>query len=247
MTRIGMVVVAGAMLLATGVVAQDDPATTFGIYYRCNQALEAQADEVVQSTLGPIAQRHLDSGALTNWIWLTHRQGGEWRRVFVTIGTDLGSMMETRAQIEQEFIEGHPAEAAQLNSACPSHDDYIWQSVSASAAAGTNTVGTASISTYHVCDRSREGRADEIFVQVLAPLYQKHQDMGHLASWTFSSHRMGGIFRRLETFSGADHVTLLNMQDAIYNEAAETNPLPMQEFNQICSSHTDYMWESATQ
>lgn len=31
------------MLPATGVVAQDELATTFGIYYRCNQALEAEA------------------------------------------------------------------------------------------------------------------------------------------------------------------------------------------------------------
>lgn len=247
MTRIAIVGAASWMLLATGAAAQDDLATTFGIYYRCNQALEAQADEVVNGTLGPIAQRYVDSGALTNWIWLAHRQGGEWRRVFVTIGSDLGSMMATREEIEQEFLEGHPDEASALNTACPSHDDYIWEGVAASAGAGTNTAGTASISAYHACDRSREARADEIFTQVVAPLYERHRGMGHIASWTYSSHRMGGIFRRLETFSGADHVTLLNMQDAIYNEAIETDALAMQEFNEICSWHTDYMWENATQ
>lgn len=247
MTKIGIGGVACWMLLATTAAAQDGNPVTFGIYYRCNQALEAQADEIVRNTLGPIAQRHVDSGELTTWTWLTHRQGGEWRRLFATIGTDLATQMETRAEIEQEFLDGHPDEAATLNAACPSHDDYIWTGVASSGPAGPNVAGPASISTYHACDRSRETRADGIFNEVLAPLYQKHMDMGHIASWTYYAHRMGGIFRRLETFSGADHMTLLNMQDAIYNEAIATNPLAMQEFNEICSWHTDYMWENAMQ
>jgi hypothetical protein len=247
MTRVSLIVAAGSIVLATPASAQSDSQIVFGIYYRCSQALESRADEVVRGTLGPIAQRHVDSGALTSWNWLAHAQGGEWRRVFVTIGTDLGTQMETRAQIEQEFLERHSDEAAALTSACPSHDDYIWTGVATSGPAATNVAGPASISAYHVCDRSRETRADEIFTQVLAPLYKKHQDMGHIATWNFSAHRMGGMFRRLETFSGADHMTLLNMQDAIFNEAIQTNPLAMQELNQICSWHTDYMWESATQ
>jgi hypothetical protein len=51
----------------------------------------------------------------------------------------------------------------------------------------------------------------------------------------------------LETFSGADHMTLLNMQAAILGEANENNAVAMQEFNQICNSHVDYMWNNATQ
>jgi hypothetical protein len=72
-------------------------------------------------------------------------------------------------------------------------------------------------------------------------------DMGHLSSWGFYAHRSGGRFRRLETFSGADHMTLLNMQAAILGEANENNAVAMQEFNQICNSHVDYMWNNATQ
>ena len=81
----------------------------------------------------------------------------------------------------------------------------------------------------------------------MAPLYQKHMDMGHLASWGFYSHRFGGIFRRLETMSGPDHKTLLQMQNAINGEAIETNALAFNEFRQICSWHSDYMWNNATQ
>ena len=247
MIRVGLIVAAASVVLTTAALAQDDNQIVFGIYYRCSQALESQADEVVRTTLGPIAQRHVDSGALTSWNWLAHAQGGEWRRVFVTIGTDLETQMATRAQIEAEFLDRNPDAAAALSTACPSHDDYIWTAVATSGPAVDNVAGPASISAYHVCDRSRETRADEIFTQVLAPLYRKHQEMGHITTWNFSAHRMGGMFRRLETFSGADHMTLLNMQDAIYNEATATNALAMQELNQICSWHTDYMWESAAQ
>ena len=70
--------------------------------------------------------------------------------------------------------------------------------------------------------------------------------LGHLASWGFYSHRSGGRFRRLETMSGADHMTLLNMQTAIYQEAQETDPFAFREFREICNSHTDYMWNNTT-
>ena len=96
-----------------------------------------------------------------------------------------------------------------------------------------------------MCDRSREGRADEIFSEILAPLYQKHMDLGHLSSYGFYAHRVGGVFRRLETVSGADHVTVLNMQGAVYNEAFQNNPLAMNEFSDICRTHTDYLWSNA--
>ncbi len=216
MKRIGFAIAGGMILLASTAVAQDANPIVFGIYYRCNQAQEAVADEVVQNTLGPIAQKHVDAGDLTGWAWFTHSQGGAWRRIFVTIGTDLGVM------------------------------DYIWTGVSNSTP-DPDLIGPATLSAYHSCERSREGRADEIFEEVLAPLYQKHMDLGHVASWGFYAHRLGGIFRRLETFSGADHTTLLNMQNAIYQEASETNALAMQEFNQICGWHTDYMWDNTTQ
>ncbi len=107
-----------------------------------------------------------------------------------------------------------------------------------------DALGTASISTYHLCDRADEARAAQIFTDVLAPLYQKHMGMGHISSWGWFGHRSGGVFRRLETFSGADHTTLLNMQGAIYGEA---DPVAMQELFEICQTHTDYTWQNITE
>ena len=247
MQKIGVALAVGMMLLASSAVAQDANPLVFGMYYRCNQAREAQADDVVWNVLGPIAQKHVDAGDLSAWGWLSHRQGGAWRKGFFTVGTDRDVMMDVRGQIFQEFLGEHTEAAAEMNTACPSHDDYIWTGIATSPLNPDAPLGQVSISTYYACDMSREDRTNEIFEEVLAPLYQKHMDLGHVASWGFYAHRSGGRFRRLETFSGADHKTLLNMQDAIFDEAFQTNALAMQEFYQICDSHTDYMWANTTQ
>jgi hypothetical protein len=246
MKSIGVAVAGCMLLLASSAVAQDTDQIVFGLYYRCNQGQETRADEIVQEVFGPIAQRHVDAGQLTGWLWLSHSQGGSWRRVFATVGTDMAVMMDVRAQIVEELTTQHAEAAAELGSICPSHDDYIWTSV-ATSSPDPDAIAGATLSTYHACDRSREGRANQIFREVLAPLYQKHMDMGHLSSWGFYAHRSGGRFRRLETFSGADHMTLMNMQAAILGEANENNAVAMQEFNQICDWHVDYMWNNATQ
>ena len=70
----------------------------FGIYYRCSQGMEAQADQAVQNEIGPVIQGYVDSGALSGWSWLTHVQGGAWRRALITIGND------QHAAISSEFL-----------------------------------------------------------------------------------------------------------------------------------------------
>lgn len=226
--------------------AQESPPVIFGVYYRCNQGQEARADEIVQQMIAPIVQPHIDAGRLTGWLWLSHAQGGAWRRVLVTLGDDIDEMMDVRQQTVELFRTENAEAATELASICPSHDDYIWIGVSNSEP-DPDAVGAATLSAYHACDYSREARADEIFQEVLAPLYQKHLEMGHLATWGFYSHRMGGRFRRLETISGADHKILMAMQEAVYTEAEETAPEALEEFRQICSWHTDYMWDNAAQ
>ena len=245
MKKVVLALTVGMFLLPPAANAQDDPAFVFGIYYKCNQALEARADEVVRDVFGPVAQKHVDAGHLTGWLWLTHSQGGEWRRIMVTTGTDLGQMMDVREQMVAEITESHADDMNDLAAACPTHDDYIWQGVDFSTS-NVAIVGAASVSAYHTCQRSREARADEIFTELLGPLYQKHIDLGHLNSYSFYAHRAGGEYRRLETVSGADHTTVLNMQGAVYNEAFETDPVAVQEFLDICNTHTDYMWTNTT-
>lgn len=243
MKTLGLAVAGSMIFLASGAVAQDQETFVMGMYYRCNQARESQADDVMQNVMGPIVQRHVDAGHLTGWAWFTHVMGGGWRRLFVTTGTDLGQMMNVRGQIVEEFTGQHADAAETLGSACGGHDDYIWVGEQISSA-DPGTLGSATFSTYYACDGASEGRASEIFEELLAPLYQKHQDAGHLASWGFYRHRSGGRFRRLETMSGADHMTLLNMQQAIYQEAQDIDPFAFREFRSICNWHTDYMWNN---
>lgn len=233
---------AGAtLLLASTLAAQDPPPIVFGQYFRCNQGMEARADEIALEVMGPAAQRQVDAGNLTGWGWLTHVQGGAWRRGLFSTGTDMAQMMGARAAIIEEITSDNADELAELGTICPGHDDYIWTGV-ANSTANPDGQGPVTMSTYHMCDRGKEGRADQIFTDELAPLYQKHIDLGHIATYGYFAHRSGGVFRRLETLSGPDHLTLLNMQAAVYQEA---DPVALQEFSSICSTHTDYMWGRA--
>lgn len=248
MRRICLLLAGTALLLAlpTPALAQDSPTVIFGAYYRCNQGQEARADEIIRQAMGPIVQSHVDSGQLSGWAWLSHAQGGAWRRILAMTGSDLDGMLDARDEIIEEFLGSQADAAAELTSICASHDDYVWTSV-ASSLPDPNAIGPATLSAYHACDMSREARADEIFEQVLAPLYDKHQEMGHISSWGYYAHRVGGIFRRLETMAGADHKTLLAMQTAIYQEAGDSHPIEMQEMRSICSWHSDYLWDNAQQ
>ncbi len=246
MKRIGMAVTAAMIAFGSSVLAQDQPnPVIFGQYYRCNQGQETRVDDIVRGVVGPVVQKHVDMGHLTGWVWFAHSQGGAWRRLFAIVGTDLAQMMDVREQMVAELTEQHADALGELGSICGSHDDYIWVGISTSTP-DPAAVGGATFSTYYACDNAREGRTNQIFEDVLAPLFKKHADMGHLASWGFYAHRSGGIFRRLMTFSGANHKTLLNMQNAIFQEANQTNALAMNEFREICNWHTDYMWNNAT-
>ncbi|MCI0432855.1 MAG: hypothetical protein L0271_04295 [Gemmatimonadetes bacterium] len=245
MKRLACVITAALLVSPAASTAQSPPQIIFAQYYQCNQGAETQADEVAHAVFGPSAQKHVDAGHFTGWLWLTHTQGGSWRRVFVVTGTDLGTMMDAREAMVQEMT-GQQANALQrLSTACGSHDDYIWTSI-ANSAPDPSAVGPATLSTYYACNAAREGRASQIFADVLAPLYEQRRSAGQIASWGFYAHRSGGIFRRLETFSGADHKTLLNLQGEILQEANTSNALAMNEFREICTWHTDYMWTNAT-
>ncbi len=243
MKKTGFTLAAALLLLAPALGAQDTPGIIFGRYPRCDQGMESRADQVVEDVWAPVIQSQIDAGRLAGWVWLVHQQGAEWRRLLATVGTDMGAMMEAREEMSTRLTQDD--DASGLWEACPGHDDYIWVATSQSTT-DVDAVGGATISAYHMCDRAREGRADEIFNEILAPLYQKHIDMGHMASYGFYAHRMGGLFRRLETISGADHMTLMNMQGAVYTEAFQHNPLAMQEFSDICRAHSDYMWANQT-
>ncbi len=244
-----LALVGGTLCGAVGsVAAQARPSSTAfvaAVYYRCPQATEDRVDSLMKSTIGPIFERHRTAGAISSWGWLAHSWGTDWRRAGYFVAPTRDSLLDARAAIIRDIQAAAARNPAQsLAAICPSHDDYIWALVASAEggpAPGANRQ-PFSLSHYHQCDMAREARADEIFQTVLAPIYNKHMRAGHLASWAWFRHDMGGPARRLSTLDAADAKAALNALDMVLGEAAATAPRATQEFLSICGSHTDYVW-----
>jgi len=112
----------------------------------------------------------------------------------------------------------------------------------ASAAVAQQTTPPFIMATYYRCDYSRQTRADTLYKQVIAPLLDKQIKAGHLTAYGFSSHRIGGVFRRLETMTAPTLAHLIAAQDAYTAELDKTNPKASAEFDAVCGSHDDYIW-----
>lgn len=232
--------IAGAVLTLP-LAAQDEPTQiVFAQYYRCDQARETRADEIIEQTFGPIFDRHVATGQLSGWGLWSHVMGTDWRRLLFTTGTDRDAMFDARAEIIEELEED--AEASQeLSSICPSHDDYIW-TVTADNAGDNESPSGMTLSSYFVCDYSRQEAADLILRQSLAPIFDRHVEQGSIASWAWLSHRMGGKVRRILSMSGPDAKSILNGQDAIFEDVEAEAGLAQREFDKICGMHEDYLW-----
>ncbi len=244
-TRIIAVLFVGTLLFTPSLSAQDAPSFAFGLYYRCNQAQEARADEIMERVIAPIYDEQLAAGRISAYGWAAHIMGGAWRRLFYMIGSDVGVMMDARAAIIEDLQTNHASAARELNSICPSHDDYIWSTVAASQP--SEQLGqerpSSGMTTYYTCNIAREDRADEIVQEVLGPEIQKHVDLGHLNSWSWIRHEVGGRFRRALVIDAADHKTILTMRGAIISALQQNSEDEMAEFSEICGGHTDYLWD----
>jgi hypothetical protein len=95
---------------------------------------------------------------------------------------------------------------------------------------------------YYECDSTREKLADEIVKDVFEPVFNQHVGEGKLDSWGWMQHVVGGKYRRIWTMSAADHSTLLATRAAIFGDLADSNEQAMREFDDICGSHQDMMW-----
>lgn len=98
------------------------------------------------------------------------------------------------------------------------------------------------MATYYRCDVARQERADTLYRQVLAPVLDRQIKAGNLTGYGFSSHRIGGVFRRLETITAPTLAKLIAGQDAYIADLEKTNPKGSAEFTAICGSHDDYIW-----
>lgn len=240
---IAMIVLMG---LATGsCVAQDDdgPAGfTYATYYVCDVATQGNMDTIVEGTEKPVFDKWVEDGKLIAWGYLSHFTGGSWRRVQYHVSPTLGDALDNQTAIFNEIYgDNANQQAAQTRSeACESHNDYVW-ALGQGSPAGTDR-GSVSLSVYYVCDANRQDRADEIWAAGNAPILDGLQERGEIASWGWSSHIIGGRFRRLQTITGADYESVMQANGALVQYSGEDKTGMGQEFLDICGSHDDYLW-----
>jgi hypothetical protein len=98
------------------------------------------------------------------------------------------------------------------------------------------------MSTYYRCDYNTQARADTLYKQVWVPVLERQIKAGRLSSYAFYSHRMGGVFRRLESLTAPTLALLIAAQDSMNADLDRTNPKGSAAFDAVCGSHDDYIW-----
>lgn len=245
-TLLGISALALTIGLPTGLVAEEkdakDETYIYATYFYCDTATQDMADELVKKSLAPIYDAAVDDGTIMAWGWMAHNTGGKWRRILYHTSNTVEGLLSSQDTIGERTDEAMGASDPGLSKYCSAHDDYIWQSVAGGD--GTATRGKAGISVYHVCSMADEDRIDELFKKVVQPLMEKAASEGKLTSWGWNSHVIGGKYRRLETMTGPDFPTLLKARDEIITAAYADGKNPdTKEFDQLCNSHSDYLWE----
>lgn len=100
----------------------------------------------------------------------------------------------------------------------------------------------AAMATYYYCSQAREARADTIVSEHFAPIWDRQLAAGNITGWGWLSHRIGGKWRRLSYFSAPSREALLTARAAIIEEFQADDSGLGTEFNEICPSHDDYIW-----
>lgn len=240
----GAVFAVVVMIPMVGLAQEEEtPPYVYAIYFECDAAGTALADEIVDTAFAGVYDAAVEAGEIRSWGWLAHHTGSKWRRLIYHSAPDLDSLLAGLQSTDEATQEKYPAMSRAFGEICGTHEDYIWQHVTGSQP-GTLPAerGKAGFSAYYQCKVSQEQRADEIVKEVFAPVYNKHTGEGKLSSWGWMQHWVGGKYRRIWTMSGADHSSVLEARDAIYQELMESHEDALQEFDQICGSHQDNMW-----
>lgn len=232
-----------------GALLAQDEASQIGYvyvtYFECNQASEARADEIVSRNYAPHYNAALEGGEIASWSWLAHYVGGKWRRALVLTASNMDDLLDAAGALGEIIAEATPEAGRAFSEACPTHEDYIWES---SPGIDGGVLGeeraAAGFSTYMKCDTARQERADELMRDVLGPIYDKHTGSDGLATWAWLSHNVGGAYRRLLTTSGGDHKSMMRARAAIIAEFnTGRTKRAFTQFNEICPEHQDYMWD----
>lgn len=215
---------------------------TYATYYICDVPRQTRVDEIVASEIAPVYDSAVERGIITAWGWLAHRTGGVWRRAHYYTAPTIEALFAAERRIDAELQASGADSDQEVAGICNSHEDYIWTALASSENRPPGRAhGVVGLFTYYVCDFAEQNRADELLTTVLAPVYDAHVGEGMFTSWAWQSHFVGGQYRRLATFTAEDYPTLLNTRGRVL-EAVSENALAAQ-FNQICGSHSDYLWD----
>jgi hypothetical protein len=212
---------------------------TYATYYYCDVTGQKRADEIVKKENAPVYDQMVKDGLISGWGWLAHHTGGKWRRIEYYQAPTVDALLDAQEEMEKRF-QAAGNDGMEFGKICNAHDDYIWEVESGSSGTGR---GDAGFSVYYTCDQSKEDRADEIVAKDFAPLFDKYVADGKLTSWGWSSHWVGGTFRRLQTMTAANHKDLLKARAALIDEMYAEGNKAGEEFADICGSHVDYMWD----
>lgn len=231
-------------LISTTCLAQDDDGPigfTYSTYYVCDVATQGAMDAVVETNEKAVFDKWVEDGKLISWGYLTHFTGGRWRRAQYHVSPTMADALNNQAAIFTEIYGDNPDGGQARSEACAAHDDYVW-AVEQGSGAGTDR-GDVSLSVYYVCDITRQERADEIVAEAQAAKLNQLQEDGMIASWGWSSHRIGGKYRRLQTITGADYASVVQARNDLLQHMNENHSDMGEEFSAICGSHSDYLWD----
>ena len=236
----------GLTTLSLASVAQEEEEAptvfTYASYFYCGGGPLARVDEIMADDADRM-NGFVEDGTILSWGWLAHHTGGQWQRVSYYQADSMNALLDAGDAIQGGGNDDADDDAEEddgptFGEICPRHDDYIWQVENGS---GSENRGEAGFSVYHVCNGDEE-RADEIVDEHVAPILNGLVEDGKLSSWGWSSHVVGGRFRKLQTMTAPDMKSLLAARgeaiNAIYNEGGEAG----EEFSDICGAHVDYMW-----
>jgi hypothetical protein len=215
-------------LISTTCLAQDDdgPAGfSYVTYYVCDVATQGDMDTV----------------KLIAWGYLSHYTGGRWRRAQYHVSPTIADALNNQAAIFTEIYSDNQAGGQARSDACEAHDDYVW-ALNQGSSPGTDR-GDVSYSSYYVCDINGQDRADEIWAAANAPILNQLQEEGKIASWGWQNHIIGGRYRRLQTITGDDYASVVAANAALVQFSQEGDSAMQEEFNDICWTHTDYLWD----
>ena len=215
-----------------------------GTYYVCDINGQQRADELVENVFASVIDEQVSAGLISAWGWLSHYNGGYWRRVLYMAGPELNGIDDARNNLIDAMQGEHSSAGREFTRICGRHEDYIWTYRNGSRAADdvARNRPTAGLSVYLECDASQSGRLNEL-IDAMADTHNRLTADGTINSWAWWEHFIGGKYSNLWLVDGDDHKANMTALMTISAALEEEHPEEWHELQQLCDSHQDYMWD----